>query len=268
MEKVFLVGAGPGDPELLTVKAARLIATADLIVYTDSLIPIELLQTAKPEAQLITSADKSLDEILAYLITGARSNQRVVRLQDGDPCLYGAIQEQMEGLLAAGIEFEVVPGVSAYQLAAARLRVELTRPQAVQSIILSRVSGRIEMPTGQELSALAASRSSLCLYLSAKQIDRAQAELLGHYPAETPVAICFHLGWADEQIILTSLQDLAQVNAELGWVRSTLYLVSPALRALTIPAQYQPEGWSADPVAQSSRLYDRSYDRWMKPASS
>ncbi len=236
--KIYIVGVGPGDPDLLTVKADRLIRNADIVLYTDSLIPPEIMAIARPTASLIPTANKTLEEMLMLMTASARLGLNVVRLHDGDPCLYGAIQEQMSGLLAAGLEFEVVPGVSAYQLAAARLRVELTMPEQVQTIILSRMSGRTIVPNDEELSSLAAHRSSLCLYLSAKHIAQVESKLLLHYPPETPVAICFRLGWSDEKIVLVALSELRMKNEELGMVRSTLYVISPALMAATVPKEF------------------------------
>ncbi len=264
--KIYIVGVGPGDPDLLTVKADRLIRSADLILYTDSLIPPEIVAIVHPEAEVIQAADKNLETLLDLMIEAAKAGKQVVRLHDGDPCFYGAIQEQMAGLLSAGLDFEVVPGVSAYQLAAARLRVELTVPERVQTIILSRITGRTVVPESEELASLAAHRSSLCLYLSAKHIAQVQAKLLLHYPPETPVAICYRLGWIDEQILLVPLSELAARNEELGFVRSTLYVVSPALIADTVPTEYgYPERLELGEELSRSRLYSPGYDRLLKP---
>jgi precorrin-4/cobalt-precorrin-4 C11-methyltransferase len=264
--KIYIVGVGPGDPDLLTVKADRLIRSADLILYTDSLIPLEIVAIAPPTATVIRAADKNLEELLAVMIAAAKAGKQVVRLHDGDPCFYGAIQEQMVGLLAAGLDFEIVPGVSAYQLAAARLRVELTVPERVQTIILSRMTGRTVVPESEELASLAAHRSSLCLYLSAKHIVEVQARLLLHYPLETPVAICYRLGWVDEEILLVPLSELAVRSEAAGFVRSTLYVVSPALMAETVPAEYgYPERLEFETESGRSRLYSGGYDRLFKP---
>jgi precorrin-4/cobalt-precorrin-4 C11-methyltransferase len=257
--KVYIVGAGPGDPDLITVKGQQLLLQADAIVYANSLIPETFFRDVKPTVELIPTADKSLEEIIAILGDRARSGKFVVRLHDGDPSLYGAIQEQMDALLAVGIDFEVIPGVSAYQLAAARLRVELTQPQLVQTIILTRMAGRIQMPSREELAGLAAHRSSLCLYLSAKNIEAAAAELLQHYPPETPVAICFRVGWPDERILLVALGEMAETTAREQLVRTTMYLISPALNAATIPAEYA--GANNAQVAPRSQLYNAEYDR-------
>lgn len=259
--KVYFVGAGPGDPDLITVKGQRLLQQADTIVYTDSLIPPTLLRGLKPDVNLVPSADKSLPEIIEILVHAARSGQCVVRLQDGDPSLYGAIQEQMDALAAAAVEFELVPGVSAYQLAAARLQVELTQPQQVQTVILTRMGGRIAMPPGEELASLAAHRASLCLYLSAKNVVVAEAELLQHYPPETPVAICFRLGWPDERIVLVNLAQMAETTATENLHRTTLYVISPAL-------QYaHGSNSNLSNTTARSQLYDGRYDRLFKPAN-
>jgi precorrin-4/cobalt-precorrin-4 C11-methyltransferase len=259
MPKIYFVGAGPGDPDLITVKGAQLLQQADVVVYADSLVPIALLDRyVKPTAEIITSADKSLDQILGILIDRATSFQTVIRLHDGDPCLYGAIQEQMNGLLAAGIDFEIIPGVSAYQLAAAKLRVELTQPEIVQSIILTRASGRTQVPAAEELATMAAHRASLCLYLSAKHVEKVQTTLLQHYPAETPVAVCFRIGWEDEKILVVSLTEMAATTTRENLIRTTMYVISPALNVATIPIEYGVMNGTND---GRSSLYDGGYDR-------
>jgi precorrin-4/cobalt-precorrin-4 C11-methyltransferase len=261
--RVSIVGAGPGDPDLITVKGQRLLQQADVVVYADSLVPEQMLGEVRSGAEIIPTADKSLEQIVEVLVERARSGLAVVRLHDGDPCFYGAIQEQMNALLAAGIDFEVVPGVSAYQLAAARLRVELTLPEQVQSILLTRIGGRTQVPAAEELSSMAAHQASLCLYLSARHVVAAQAKLLLHYSAETPVAICYRLGWADERIHLVPLAEMAAVTAQENWIRSTMYLVSPALRAATVPPAYGA-GWG-NGSAVRSRLYDSDHPRLFRP---
>jgi precorrin-4/cobalt-precorrin-4 C11-methyltransferase len=263
MPKIYFVGAGPGDPDLITVKGAQLLQQADVVVYADSLIPIALLDRyIQPHTEVIPSADKSLEEILGILVSRSRSAKTVIRLHDGDPCLYGAIQEQMNGLLAAGIDFEIIPGVSAYQLAAAKLRVELTQPQLVQSIILTRASGRTQVPAAEELATMAAHQASLCLYLSAKHVEKVQATLLQHYPPETPVAICFRIGWEDEKILVVSLTEMATTTARESLIRTTMYVISPALNVPTIPLKYGVVNGVND---GRSNLYDGGYDRLFHP---
>jgi precorrin-4/cobalt-precorrin-4 C11-methyltransferase len=227
---VYIVGAGPGDPELLTLKAHRILSQADVVLYADSLIPQQLLESVKPGAEVIQTAHKTLEEILPILIDRVRSqHQSVVRLQSGDPSLYSAVHEQIQALSEAEIPFEVVPGISTFQLAAARLQVELTVPELVQTIILTRVSGRTSMPETEELAGLAAHQASLCLYLSARHVEVAQAKLMAHYPADTFVAICFRIGWPDEQLWVVPLAQMAEVTRSQQLERTTMYLISPAL---------------------------------------
>ncbi|MBD1854033.1 MULTISPECIES: precorrin-4 C(11)-methyltransferase [Leptolyngbya] len=256
---VYIVGAGPGDPDLLTVKAQKLLAQADTIVFADSLVPLQILEGIRADAEVIPTADKTLEEILPILIDRVRSHKSVIRLHSGDPCLYSAIQEQMQALFDADIPFEVIPGISVYQLAAARLRVEFTVPGLVQSIILTRISGRTQVPESEELSSLAAHRSTLCLYLSARHVEAAQHKLLQHYSAETLVAICFRLGWEDEKIRVVPLAQMAEVTQQENLIRTTLYVISPALSAATVP--YGSEGVNLN---ARSRLYDPQHDRLFK----
>ncbi len=243
---VYIVGAGPGDPELLTVRAQKLLMQADVILYADSLVPKAMLQLVRPDAKVIPTANKTLEEILPLMIQEVRSQRSVVRLHSGDPSLYGAVHEQMQALIAAEIPFEVVPGISAFQAAAAKLNLELTIPGLVQTIILTRISGRTQVPAAEELASLAAHQASLCLYLSARHIDTAQVQLLKHYTPQTPVAVCFRLGWPDEQIWLVPLEKMAQTTREQSLTRTTLYLISPALTARNSDCQarsrlYHPE---------------------------
>ena len=230
--RLHIVGAGPGDPDLLTVKAQKLLAQADVILYADSLIPPQILQGVRDDAELIPTADKTLEEILPIMIDRVRSGRSVVRLHSGDPSLYSAVHEQMQALIEANIDFEVVPGISAYQAAAAKLRLELTVPGLVQTLILTRTSGRSEVPATEELASLAAHQASLCLYLSARHVEVAQAKLMQHYPAEMPVAICFRVGWEDERICLVRLDEMAATTNRENLIRTTLYIISPALAAM------------------------------------
>jgi len=230
---VYIVGAGPGDPDLLTIRAHRLLSHADVVLFADSLVPLQILQGVRTNAEVIPTADKTLEEILPLMVERVRAGRSVVRLHSGDPTLYGAVHEQIQGLIAAEIPFEIVPGISAFQYAAAKLQVELTVPGLVQTIILTRISGRTEVPEAEELSALAAHKASLCLYLSARHVEAAQAKLLQHYPAEMTIAICFRLSWPDEKICLVPLNQMATVTHQQNLLRTTLYLISPALEATT-----------------------------------
>lgn len=263
---VYIVGAGPGDPELLTIKAQRLLAQADVILFADSLVPRQVLQGVRSDAELVRTANKTLEEILPLIIDRVRSGCAVVRLHSGDPSLYGAVQEQMQALLEAEIPFEVVPGISAFQAAAAKLRVELTVPGLVQSIILTRISGRTQVPPSEELESLAAHQASLCLYLSARHVEDAQAKLLQHYSAETPVAICFRLGWQDERILVVPLARMAEVTQQENLIRTTLYVISPALAAPTVPKELLQESTIADFSQRRSQLYNPSHSHLFRPS--
>ena len=252
MQPVYIVGAGPGDPDLITVKGRNLLIKADVIVYANSLIPDSMLQFCRSDAEIIPTASKSLEEILEIIVDRARSQKLVVRLHDGDPSLYGAIQEQIVALSEAEIPFEIIPGVSAFQLAAARLQVELTVPELVQTIILTRISGRTQVPEREELSSLAAHQASLCLYLSAHHVENAQSKLMEHYPPDTNVAICYRLGWEDEKILTVPLSDMASVTIKENLTRTTLFVISPALNKLKSDTK------------ERSQLYSSHYNRLFK----
>ncbi|HEY9619340.1 MAG TPA: precorrin-4 C(11)-methyltransferase [Crinalium sp.] len=228
---VYIVGAGPGDPDLLTIKAQKLLAKADVILFADSLVPKPLLQMTRPDAEVIGTANKTLEDILPLMIERVQAGKSVIRLHSGDPSLYGAVHEQMQALAAAEVPFEVIPGISAFQAAAAKLKVELTVPGLVQTIILTRISGRTQVPEAEELESLAAHKASLCLYLSARHVEDAQEKLLRHYAADTPVAVCFRLGWSDEKIWVVPLHEMAAITQQENLIRTTLYVISPALAA-------------------------------------
>lgn len=246
---VYIVGAGPGDPELLTLKAHRILSVADVILYANSLVPTQVLSWTRPDAERIGTANRTLEEILPLMIERVRQGQSVVRLQSGDPSLYSAIHEQMQALSEAEVPFEVIPGISAYQAAAAKLNVELTIPGLVQSIILTRISGRTQVPAAEDLAALAAHKASLCLYLSARHVEASQAKLLEHYGADTPVAICFRVGWPDERLMVVPLSEMAAATRQENLIRTTLYVISPALDAGKLRSQ----------------LYNPSHDHLFRP---
>ncbi len=248
MVQVYIIGVGPGDPDLLTVKAHRIIAMADAILYADSLIPDRILQAARSDAETIKTSDRTLEEIIATIVERVRAGLVVARLHSGDLTLYSAIAEQIHALRAAEISIELVPGIGAFQAAAAKLQVELTVPELVQTIILTRPTGRASaVPAAEDLASLAAHRSSLCLYLAARHVETAQAKLLQHYPPDTPVAICFRVGWPDEQIWVVPLTEMAAVTTRENLVRTTMYIIGAALADRDLRTR--------------SQLYDPNYDR-------
>ena len=239
---VAIVGAGPGAPDLLTLRAARLIGEAEVLVWTDSLVNPQIAALAPASCEQIRTSTLTLEAVLEVILERATAGQRVVRLHDGDPCLYGALAEQICRLADAGIAVEVVPGISAYQATAAALNAELTIPGLVQTIVLSRTGGRTGVPETESLERLAALRASLCLYLSARHVEEVQAELLRHYPADTPVAIGYRVSWPDQWLTVVPLSQMAQVSRERKLIRTTLYVVS---RALAGPDQARSKLYSA-----------------------
>jgi precorrin-4/cobalt-precorrin-4 C11-methyltransferase len=228
---VWIVGAGPGAPDLLTLRAARLIEQAEVLVWTDSLVNPQIAALAPAGCEQIRTSTLTLEEVMELVIDRAHAGRKVVRLHDGDPCLYGALAEQVCRLADAELAVEVVPGLSAYQAAAAALNQELTIPGVVQTIVLSRAGGRTGTPEREALARLAALQASLCLYLSARHVEEVQVELLQHYPPDTPVAIGYRLSWPEQWLTVVPLEQMAATSRERGLIRTTLYVVSPALAA-------------------------------------
>jgi precorrin-4/cobalt-precorrin-4 C11-methyltransferase len=242
--KVYFVGAGPGDPELLTVKARRLLENARLCIYAGSLVNPELLRLLPAEAERHDSAALNLEQIVALFEEAHQRGIDVVRLHTGEPAIYGAIGEQMDALDRLGIAYEVVPGISAFQAAAAALRVELTAPEIAQTVILTRAPGRTPMPAAEELSRLAQSRATLCIFLSTDRIGEMTGVLAEHYGTDCPAALIYHASWPDEKIIRGTLADVAERIAAEGITRTAIFLVGQAL---------------ARPAPSVSKLYDKTF---------
>ena len=230
MNPISIVGAGPGAQDLLTIRAKKRIEMADVLVWTDSLIPIQITKLVKYDCEKIKTSSLTLEDIIEILIRKHKEGKRIVRLHDGDPCLYGAISEQICRLNDAGIEVEIVPGVSAYQATAATLGFELTIPDLTQTIILSRANGRTGKPEKENLQKLASIQASLCLYLSARHVEEVQSTLIKHYPANTPVAIAYRVTWPDEWVKVIPLSEMAKTSRENNLIRTTLYIISPTLK--------------------------------------
>ncbi|MCY6344653.1 MULTISPECIES: precorrin-4 C(11)-methyltransferase [Bacteroides] len=226
---IEIVGAGPGDPELISVRGRRFLEEADLILYAGSLVPHELTECAKAGATIRSSAPMTLEEQFALMKDFYDRGQLVVRLHTGDPCIYGAIQEQMNFFDRYGMRYHITPGISSFQAAAAALQSQFTIPEKVQTIILTRGEGRTPMPEKEKLSLLARSQSTMCIFLSAGVIDQVQQELLEHYPPTTPVAACYHLTWKDERIYRGELKDLAQIVKENNLTLTTMIVVGDAI---------------------------------------
>lgn len=231
--KVTFVGAGPGAPDLLTLRAVAAIGAADVVIWASSLVHPGVLGHARPGAQIVDSALLPLEGVLPFYQRAAAEGLRVARVHSGDPGLWGAVQEQLDRCHELGLATEIVPGVSSFTAAAASVGRELTIPEVAQSVILTRLGGgKTPMPPGEEVAELARHGTTMALFLSAARSGRLQAELLaGGYPPATPCVIAYRVSWPDEQVFRCELADLAAtVKANRLW-KHTLVLVGPALAA-------------------------------------
>ncbi|MFA6727626.1 MAG: precorrin-4 C(11)-methyltransferase, partial [Prevotella sp.] len=226
---IEIVGAGPGDPELISVRGRRMLEAADLILYAGSLVPEELTHCAKQGAVVRSSATLNLEEQFELMKQFYDKGLFIVRLHTGDPCIYGAIQEQMAFFDTNGMSYHITPGISSFQAAAAALQSQFTIPEKVQTIILTRGEGRTPMPEKEKLHLLAKSQSTMCIFLSAGVADQVQEELLQHYPPTTPVAACYHLTWKDERIYRGELQNLAKIVKDNNLTLTTMIVVGEAI---------------------------------------
>ena len=246
---VYFIGAGPGDPELLTIKGKRIIETADIVIWADSLVSPGIAGLARGDAEVYGSASMSLEEIVTIMVRAAREDKMVARVHTGDPSIFGAMLEQMAALEREGVGYSVVPGVSSLFAAAAALQTELTAPEVAQTVIITRAAGRTPVPEPESLRALAAHRTTLALFLSAGMIEKAVADLIqGGYESSTPAAIVYRASWPDEKIVRGSLGEIAALSRQAGIANQALILVGQALDSALK---------SAD--AQRSRLYDGSF---------
>ncbi|MFS6559089.1 precorrin-4 C(11)-methyltransferase [Parabacteroides distasonis] len=226
---IEIVGAGPGDPDLISIRGRQMLEKADLILYAGSLVPKELTLCAKAGATMRSSADMNLEEQFALMKEFYDKGLFVVRLHTGDPCIYGAIQEQMNYFDQYGMDYHITPGISSFQAAAAALYSQFTIPEKVQTIILTRGEGRTPMPEKEQLHKLAQSQSTMCIFLSAGVVEKVQEELLRHYAPTTPVAACYKLTWKDERIYRGQLKDLAKIVKENHLTLTTLLVVGDAI---------------------------------------
>lgn len=224
---VTFVGAGPGDPELLTIKGRDAIAQADLVLYAGSLVPREVIACARPGATVVDSAPLTLEECHARVREVALAGGLVARVHTGDPSLYGALREQAALLDADGIPWRVIPGVTAACAAAAAAGVSFSIPGVSQSLILCRVAGRTPVPERESLTALAAHRTSLAVYLSAAHASRMAEELGRELVPETPVLCAQRVGWPEQRLVWTTLAELVDCVAQNGFDRQTIFLVLP-----------------------------------------
>lgn len=226
---IEIVGAGPGDPDLVSVRGRKMLEKADLILYAGSLVPKALTECHKPGAVVRSSADMNLEEQCALMKKFYDEGKFIVRLHTGDPCIFGAIQEQMAFFDQHQMSYHITPGISSFLAAAAELKSQFTIPERTQTIILTRGEGRTPMPEKEQLHLLAKSQSTMCIFLSAAIVDDVQKELLQEYPADTPVAACYHLTWPDQKIYRGQLKDLAKMVHENKLTLTTMLVVGEAI---------------------------------------
>ena len=248
---VYFIGAGPGAPDLLTVRAQRLIAAAPVVLYAGSLVPAEVLAGARAGARLVDTADLDLDAITAELVSAHQAGDDVARLHSGDPSIFSAVAEQARRLDAAGVPWQIVPGVPAF--AAAALRQELTLPGVGQTVVLTRAAARATpMPPGEELTALAATGTTLVLHLAVQSIDQVAADLLPQYGPDCPAAVVARATWPDEDVLRCRLGDLAEQVRRRGIRRTAIIVVGRVL---------------AGSGFDDSHLYSAARDRGRAPDS-
>lgn len=250
MHKVYFVGCGPGDPELLTVKAKKLIQKADVIVYSGSLIPEQIINLCKKEKH--DAAKLVREEIFDILKTNAKKGKLVIRLHDGDPSIYGAIREQTDNLRKEGIAFEIVPGITSFLASAAALGSELTLPGVTQTIIITRAEARTKVPKREKISELAKHKSTMIFYLSAHLLsDIVKEAIAGGYPKSTPAAAVYRASWNDEKIIVGTLKDITKKVRDAKITRTAIIIIGDIVK----PKSYE-----------YSKLYDKTFSHGFRKA--
>lgn len=240
---VHIVGAGPGDPELITVKGQRYLSEADVVIYAGSLVNPALLDFCKEDAEIHNSASMTLDEVVDVIEKAEHEGKMTVRLHTGDPSVYGAIQEQMDAFDKKYIEYDIVPGVSSCFAAAAALRQEYTLPGISQTVIITRNEGRTPVPEAEKLRSLAAHQSTMCIYLSITMLDKVVAELIaGGYTPDTPIAIVQRASWPEQKIVRGTLATIVEDIKDKNIDRTAMIVVSRCLGAdYELSRLYAPE---------------------------
>ena len=253
MSKVFFVGCGPGDPELITVKAKKLIQKADVVVFSGSLIPEPVLKLCR-KGRLHDASGLVREEIFELLYQNAKKDRLVVRLHDGDPSIYGAIKEQIDGLREKGIDSEVVPGVTAFLASAAALGTQLTLPGVTQTIILTRAESRTRVPKREKISELAKHGATMVFYLSVHLLPKMVREAVaGGYPKSTPAAVVYRASWKDQKVVRGTLSDIGKKTREQKITRTAIVIIGDVV---------EPESY------EYSRLYDRKFSHGYRKGSS
>lgn len=250
---IHIVGAGPGDPELITVKGEKLLKNADVVIWAGSLVNPELLKKTKKGCSVYDSAFMTLEEIADVVKKAHEEGKSIVRLHTGDPAVFGAIKEQMDVFTKLGIPFEIVPGVSSLFGASAALKAEYTLPGVTQSVIVTRIAGKTPVPERESLSALASHGATMAIFLSVALISDVVAELLkgGAYTQETPAAVVFKATWKDEMILRGNLGNIAKLTIGENLKRTALILVGDFL----------------DAAYERSKLYDPTFETGFRPAT-
>ena len=249
---VHFVGAGPGAPDLITLRGAALLKQADVIIYAGSLVNPALLEMARADCEIHNSAEMTLEQVIGVMKQAEAAGRTTVRLHTGDPCVYGAIREQMDALDELGIPYDDVPGVSSFCGAAAALRAEYTLPGVSQSVILTRLAGRTPVPEAESLASMASHGASMAVFLSGGMLERVQEELLkGAYTEDTPAALVYKATWPEEKTVRCTVGTLAQAGEEHGIRKTALVLVGDFL----------------DSPYEKSKLYDPTFTTEFREAS-
>ncbi len=251
MPKVYFVGCGPGDPDLITIKAKKLIQKADIVVYSGSLIPPQILKICK-KAKTYDAAKLVREEIFNILKKNAQKGKNVVRLHDGDPTIYGAIREQMDNLYKEKINCEIIPGVTSFLASAAALETQLTLPGVTQTMIITRAEKRTKVPKREKISELAKHRATMIFYLSVQLISNIIKEsLAGGYPKSTPVGVVYRASWNDQKIITGTLETISKKVKEQKVTRTAIIIIGDVVN----PKSYE-----------YSKLYDKTYSHMFRKA--
>lgn len=249
---VHFVGAGPGAPDLITLRGAELLKTAGVVIYAGSLVNPALLALCRGDCEIHNSAEMTLEQVLAVMKAAEKAGKTTVRLHTGDPCLYGAIREQMDALDALGIPYDDTPGVSSFCGAAAAARAEYTLPEVSQSVVITRMAGRTPVPEGESIAAWAAHGASMVVFLSAGMLEGLQSELLkGAYTPDTPAALVYKATWPEEKVVRCTVGTLAESGREHGISKTALVLVGNFL----------------EPDYARSKLYDPTFTTGFREAT-
>ena len=247
---VYFIGAGPGDPELITVKGQRIVKEADIIIYAGSLVNKAIIDCRREDAEVHNSASMTLEEVIEVMERGIAQGKLVARVHTGDPSIYGAIREQMDILDEKGISYEVIPGVSSFVGSAAAIKKEFTLPGITQTVILTRMEGRTDVPEKENLEKLAQHRASMCIFLSVHMIDDVVKKLAVHYPMTTPIAVVQKATWEDQKIVLGTLADIGDKVREAGINKTAQIMVGDFLGN----------------TYEKSKLYDKDFSHEFRSA--